>query len=164
MISVTKWTTPRNVKGVRVFLGLTRYYRKFIRDYGKVAMPLTELTKKYEFQWGPITQKAFDILKEKLITTPVLALPNFNKEFLIECDTSGGEVGVIIMQGKQPIAYFSKALRVKNMAKSSYEKELTVVVLAIQHWRPYLLGRHFVVSTNQKSLKKFLQQKIIIVE
>jgi hypothetical protein len=149
--SVTKWPTPKNVKGVRGFLGLTGYYRKFIKDYGKVARPLTELTKKDAFGWNEAAQKAFEKLKESLTTAPVLALPDFNQEFSIECDASGVGIGAILIQNKRPVAYFSKALGVRNMTKSAYEKELMAVVLAIQHWRPYLIGRRFVVSTDQKS-------------
>ncbi|CAJ2665907.1 unnamed protein product [Trifolium pratense] len=68
------------------------------------------------------------------------------------------------MQDKRPIAYFSKALGVRNLSKSAYEKELMAVVLAIQHWRPYLLGRKFIVSTDQRSLKQLMQQKIVTAE
>lgn len=149
--SVMKWPVPKNVKGVRGFLGLTEYYRKFIKDYGKIAQPLTELTKKDAFLWNDQTHRAFDRLKVCLTTTPVLALPDFSKEFTIECDASGIGIGAILMQDKRPVAYFSKALGVRNLAKSAYEKELMAVVLAVQHWRPYLLGRRFIVSTDQKS-------------
>lgn len=162
--SVMQWPQPKNVKGVRGFLGLTGYYRKFIKDYGKIARPLTELTKKDSFKWGVEAQQAFDGLKERLTSAPVLALPDFSKSFLIECDASEGGIGAILMQDKKPIAYYSKALGVKNLAKSAYEKELMAVVLAIQHWRPYLLGRKFVVSTDQKSLKQLLQQRIVTAE
>ncbi|GAU48361.1 hypothetical protein TSUD_282420 [Trifolium subterraneum] len=162
--SVMKWPIPKNVKGVRGFLGLTGYYRKFIKNYWKIARPLTELTKKDAFTWNEDTQKAFEKLKESLTTTPVLALPDFNKEFTIECDASGIGIGAILMQGNRPIAYFSKELGIRNVTKSAYEKELMAVVLAIQHWRPYLLGRHFTVSTDQKSLKQLLQQRIVTAE
>jgi hypothetical protein len=162
--SVQKWPTPKNVKGVRGFLGLTGYYRKFIQNYGKIAKPLTELTKKDSFKWSTEAQEAFEMLKTRLTTAPVLALPDFTKEFTIECDASGQGLGAILMQDKRPIAYYSKALGVRNLTKSAYEKELMVVVLAIQHWRPYLIGRRFVVSIDQKSLRQLLQQRIVTAE
>ncbi|KAI5404776.1 hypothetical protein KIW84_051801 [Lathyrus oleraceus] len=80
----------------------------------------------------------------------------------IICHSTG--IGAILMQDKKLVAYFSKALGIINLSKSAYEKELMVVVLAIQHWRPYLLGRKFVVSTDQRSLKQLMQQKIVTAE
>lgn len=127
------------------FNWVLRNYRKFIRDYGKLAKPLTELTKKDGFKWGLKEQQAFDILKHKVTTASVLALPDFNQEFFIESDASGNGLGAILLQKGRPIAYFSKALGDRNLAKSAYEKELMAVALAIQHWRPYLLGRKFSV-------------------
>ncbi|GAU51237.1 hypothetical protein TSUD_52210 [Trifolium subterraneum] len=134
VMSLTSWPVPKNVKGVRGFLGLTGYYRKFIKDHGKIARPLTELTKKDAFTWNETTQRAFDILKEKLTTAPVLALLDFNKAFVIECDASGVGIGAILMQEGKPVAYFSKALGVRILTKSAYEKELMAVVLAPKTW------------------------------
>lgn len=146
--SIMEWPIPKNVKGVRGFLGITGYYRKFIKDYGKIARPLTELTRKDGFGWNVKAQKAFEELKRQITSAPVLSLPNFEKEF--ECDASGVGIGAILMQDRRPIAYFSKALGSRNLSKSAYEKELMAVALAIQHWRPYLLGRKFTVFQIKK--------------
>jgi len=159
--SVTSWPVPTNIRGVRGFLGLTGYYRKFVKGYRKIAQPLTELTKKDNFRWTEEAHRAFDTLKICLTHTPVLALPRFDEEFRLECDASGSGIRAILVQNNRPVAYFSKSLSGKNLMKSTYEKELMAVVLAVQHWRPYLLGRHFVVQTGHKSLKQLLQQKVI---
>ncbi|KAL4586656.1 hypothetical protein LXL04_011298 [Taraxacum kok-saghyz] len=158
--AIQSWPTPRNAKGVRGFLGLTGYYRKFIRGNGKIARPLTALTKKDAFLWTDESQLAFDQLKHTMTTTPLLVLPDFSQPFEIECDASGHGIGAVLMQSRKPIAYFSKGLSDKTLAKSAYEKEMMALVLAIQHWRPYLLGRTFTVYTDQKSLRHLLDQRI----
>lgn len=151
---------PRTVRGVCGFLRLIGYYKKFICGYGKIAKPLKELTNKEDFQWGHAALQAFQELKKRLNTTLVLTLPNFVEEFKLECDASGARIGAILKQGKKPIAYFSKALGERNLMKSTYEKELMAMVLAIQHWQPYLLDKKFKVHTDHKSLKQLLQQRI----
>lgn len=103
-------------------------------------------------------------MKQKVTTAPVLALPDFSQEFFIESDASGNGLGAILLQKGRPIAYFSKALGERNLAKSAYEKELMAVALAIQHWQPYLLGRKFTVCTGQKSLKQLLLQRVTTMD
>ncbi|KAD5961580.1 hypothetical protein E3N88_13053 [Mikania micrantha] len=158
--AVLDWPIPTSIKGLRGFLGLTGYYRKFIQSYGSIARPLTDLTKKNAFLWSDQAQTAFEQLKQALVSVPVLTLPNFDQPFTIECDASGRGVGAVLMQHKKPIAFFSKGLSDRNLAKSAYDREMMALVLAVQHWRQYLLGTHFVVCTDQKSLKFLLQQRI----
>ncbi|KAL1544617.1 hypothetical protein AAHA92_21443 [Salvia divinorum] len=163
--AVLRWPTPTSLKGVRGFLGLTGYYRRFIRDYGKIAAPLTALLKKPTedsrkkyWAWPIDAEQAFSDLKAALTSAPLLRMPDFTKEFVIECDASGRGLGAVLMQERQPVAYFSKTLSSRWLAKSAYEKELMALVLAIHHWRPYLLGRRFVVHTDQRSLRHLLAQ------
>ncbi|MCI09507.1 RNA-directed DNA polymerase (Reverse transcriptase), partial [Trifolium medium] len=101
---ILDWPTPKNVKGVRGFLGLTGYYRKFIKDYGKIAKPLTELTKKDNFSWGIEAEQAFAEMKKIMVSSPLLILPNFDIPFEIECDAAGRGICVVLMQQRQPIA------------------------------------------------------------
>jgi len=105
------------------------------------------------FMWNESALRAFEELKKKITTAPLLRLPNFEKEFELECDAFGTGIGAILMQNCQPVAYYSKVLGSRNLSKSAYEKELMALVLAIQHRRPYLLGRAFKVFSDQKSLK-----------
>ncbi|PNX88864.1 hypothetical protein L195_g044978, partial [Trifolium pratense] len=126
---ILEWPVPKTVKGVRGFLGLTGYYRKFIKDYGKVAKPLTELTKKDNFIWGTEATSAFQLMKKIMTSPPVLVLPNFDIPFEVECDAAGRGIGAVLMQQRRPIAFFSKALSDGNLAKSVYEKELMALVL-----------------------------------
>lgn len=154
------WPVPVNAKEVRGFLGLTGYYHQFIKDYGKLAQPLTMLTKKEGFFWGQNQVKAFECLKQCLSSFPILTLPDFTKEFFIDCEASGQGFGAVLMQDCQPIAYFSKALSAGTLSKSVYEKEIMALALSIQHWQHYLLGRSFKVYTDHRSSKHLLQQRL----
>jgi hypothetical protein len=156
------WPRPSNIKALQGFLGLTGYYWKFIQNYGTIAQPLTQLLKKDAFGWNEEASDSFDRLKEAMTKAPVLALPDFSKPFVIECDASSHGIGAILMQDRCPITYFSQALHGRNINLSTYEKEMLALVTAIQRWRPYLLGQRFVVRTDHRSLKYLWDQTITI--
>lgn len=137
--AVKQWPVPKNIKELRGFLGLSGYYRKFIRHYGMPSKPLIELLKKgTSFAWTPSTQEAFDLLKLALVQAPVLAIPNFEKQFVLETDSSDVGFGVVLMQEGHPIAYLSKTVCLKNQGLSTYEKECMAIIMAVDKWRPYL--------------------------
>jgi hypothetical protein len=126
-----QWPIPHNIKSLHGFLGLTGYYRKFIKRYGIIAAPLTALLKKNSFHLTDQATAAFLQLKQALTSLPVLCLPDFTKTFTIECDACGTGLGAILMQEGRPIAFFSQATKGQALFLSTYEKELLSLVTAI---------------------------------
>lgn len=164
LAAMENWPPPKNVKELRGFLGLTRYYCRFVAHYGTMAFPLTQLLNKDGFEWTPTTAQAFLKLKQAMLAVPVLGLPFFSIPFVIESDASGVGVGAVLMQNQRPLAFFSQALPPLHRHKTVYERELMAIVFAVQKWRPYLLGHKFIVCTDQKSLKFLLEQRVIAGE
>jgi hypothetical protein len=141
---------------VRGFLGLAGYYRKFIHNYGSIAAPLTALLKKEGFSWGEAAAAAFATLKTAVTTAPVLAMPDFTKPFVVECDASSHGFEAVLIQDRHPIAFFSRPVADRHRALAAYEQELIGLVQAVRHWRPYLWGHRFIVKTDHYSLKYLL--------
>lgn len=143
--SMVDWPKPTSLKALPGFLGLTRYYRKFVQDYGKIAWPLTNMLKKDSFLWNPEAVMAFEELKVAMTQSPVLTLPEFTKPFVVECDASNTGIGGVLMQEQRSVAFFSQALDGRKLALSAYNKEMLALVLAVRKWRPYLMGQKFII-------------------
>lgn len=139
--AVTSWPIPKSPRGLRGFLGLAGYYRKFIKDFGVIAAPLTKLLKKEGFKWSTDADSAFQTLKQALSSAPVLQLPDFECSFIVDCDASGSGFGAVLHQDQGPIAFFSRPFAARHIKLAAYERELIGLVQAVRHWRPYLWGR-----------------------
>ncbi|KAA0043865.1 ty3-gypsy retrotransposon protein [Cucumis melo var. makuwa] len=143
--AIEEWPVPTNVREIRGFLGLIGYYWWFVKDYGTMAAPLTQLLKARAYKWNEKAEAAFEKLKMAMMTLPVLAMPDL--PFEIEYDASGFGVGAVLTQGRRPITYFSKTLSMRDRARPIYERELIAVVFAPQYqkWITKLLGYSFEV-------------------
>nr|KYP37665.1 Transposon Ty3-I Gag-Pol polyprotein [Cajanus cajan] len=150
----------KTVKQLRGFLGLTGYYRRFIKGYASIAAPLTNLLKKANFHWDSQATLAFDNLKKALTEAPVLALLDFSKPFILETDASGIGIGAVLSQSQHPLAFFSKKLSPQMQKQSAYTREFHAITTAIAKFRHYLIGHKFVIRTDQKSLKCLMEQPI----
>jgi hypothetical protein len=158
---IINWTVPHNVKQLRRFLGLTGYYRRFVKQYSVICQPLHQVLKKNAFEWGPEQQSAFDRLKAVMTSPPVLSLPDFSSPFTLETDACASGLGVVLMQKGKPLVFFSKSLRPKNSVQSIYEKEGMAILEALKKWRHYFLGNKLIIKTDQSSLKYLASQKLL---
>lgn len=151
--AVKSFKTPRNPKEVKSFLGLSGYYRKFIKDYAKTAKPLTELTRKdVDFAWTTDCENSFQTLKQKLCEGPILTYPDFSQPFTLTTDASNEGLGAILSQNKHPCCYISRTLNKAEQNYTTTEKELLAIVWAVRRLRQYLLGRKFTIETDHNAL------------
>ena len=155
---VNEWPTPQNVSEVRQFVGLASYYRRFVEDFATIARPLHELTKKYaRFSWTPECQEAFEELKARLTSAPVLAYPLDSGELFLDTDASDWGIGGILSQvqggEERVLAYGSRRMSPTEQNYCTTRRELLAVVEFTAHFRQYLLGRSFTVRTDHSSLR-----------
>ena len=142
--AVKEWPTPKKKKDVQSFLGFTNFYRRFIKDYGKIAKPLTELTGKQEWKWTDSQGKAFAELKKRLMEELVLLIPDNQKPFRVEADASLIGMGAVLWQPEgevwKPAAYMLKAFTPTERNYTTEDREMLAVMKALRHWKQYLQG------------------------
>ncbi|KAL0537627.1 hypothetical protein IC582_026610 [Cucumis melo] len=154
--AVTSWTRPFTVSEVRSFLGLAGYYRRFVENFSRIATPLTQLTKKgAPFVWSKACENSFQNLKQKLVTAPVLTVPDGSGSFVIYSDASKKGLGCVLMQQGKVVAYASRQLKSHEQNYPTHDLELAAVVFALKIWRHYLYGEKIQIITDHKSLKYF---------
>jgi hypothetical protein len=156
---------PETKKELRSFLGLSGFYRQYIKDYSEVALPLTDMTKKKlpeKLKWSHEAEQSFKTLKEKVCQKPVLSMPDFDKPFVLRTDASNRAVGAVLMQEKEgilhPIAYQSRKLNEAESRYSTVEKECLASVWAIAKFERFLYGTKFVLETDHQPLKGLQKQ------
>ena len=156
---------PKSVKDVQKFLGLANYYRWFVKDFAKIARPLHEMTRKEnKWSWGERQQMAFEELKKRFMTEPVLVTPDLDKEMRVKVDASDFVTeGVLSMKCEdekwRPVAYISNSL---NEAKRNYKihnKEMLAIIQCLEAWRHFLEGakNRFEIWTDHKNLEYFIK-------
>ncbi|GJT40701.1 putative reverse transcriptase domain-containing protein [Tanacetum coccineum] len=139
--AIKDWASPKTPTEIRQFLGLAGYYRRFIEGFSKIARPMTKLTQKsVKFEWGEKAEAAFQLLKQKLCSAPILALPEGSENFVVYCDASHKGLGAVLMQREKVIAYASRQLKVHEKNYTTHDLELGAVVFALKMWRHYLYG------------------------
>ncbi|GKB77834.1 reverse transcriptase domain-containing protein [Tanacetum coccineum] len=161
---ISKLPPPTNIKGIRSFLGHAGFYRRFIKDFSKIARPLTKLLEKdTPFEFDDECQKAFELLKEKLTCAPVIVSPNWNLPFELMCDASDFAVGAVLGQkdGKNfhPIYFASKTLNPAQQKYTVTEKELMAVVFAFDKFRSYLILSKTIVHTDHSALRHLFKKQ-----
>ncbi|GJW23946.1 putative reverse transcriptase domain-containing protein [Tanacetum coccineum] len=158
--SIKDWASPKSPTEIHQFLGLAGYYQRFNKGFSKIAKPMTKLTqKKVKFVWGDKQEAAFQLLKQKLCSAPILALPEGSEDFIAYCDASKKGLGAMLMQREKVIAYASRQLKIHEKNYITHDLELGAVVFALKIWRHYLYGTKCTVFTDHKILQHILDQK-----
>ena len=164
--AILGWPAPKTVCGVRSFLGLANFYRRFIKDYAQVARPLNDLTKKDQaFKWKDPQQLAFDMLKQRFTTVPILVFPDIDKQFCLETDASDFATSAVLSILKDdkwhPVTYSSHSMSPEERNYPIADKEMLIVIRSLEEWRHYLEGANlqFEVWNDHANLQWFMKQQ-----
>jgi hypothetical protein len=156
--AIQDWLTQKSISEVS-FHGLASFYRSFVKDFSTITAPLTEIVKKsVGFKWNDEQDEAFNLLKDKFCSAPILALPDFTRAFEVECDASGIGIGAVLMQDRRPIAYFSEKLNGAALNYPIYDKELYAFVRTLDTWQHFLWPNECVLHSDHESLKHLKRQ------
>ena len=165
--AVREWPHPTNVKEVRAFLGFVNFYRKYVKNFGGIGIPLTDLTKKDQpFVWDQKAKDAFEDIRGRILKEPIHAMPNPTRPFEVETDASdwalGGQLGQRDDEGRlHPVAFYSKKLHGPELNYPIHDKELMAIIEAFKEWKHYLSGTEATVKvyTDHKNLTSFTTTK-----
>ena len=158
--AVMSWERPKSDFEKRSFLGLLGYYRRFIEDFSRLAAPMTRMTRKeVKFKWNDLCQKAFQELKRRLTSAPILIVPERGQRYTMYCDASKAGLGCILMQSGRAVAYGSRQLKNHEQNYPTHDMELAVIVFSLKIWCHYLYGKQFEVYSGHKSLRYIFQQR-----
>jgi hypothetical protein len=158
--TVKDWRAPTNQTEVRAFLGLAGYYRKFVEGFSSIAKLMTLLLKKEKkFEWDSKCEESFQHLKKKLISAPILIMPDITQPFDVFCDASKLGLGCVLMQEGKVISYLSRQLKQHEQNYPTHDLELAAIVLALKTWRHYLMGNRCQIFSDHKSLKYIFTQR-----
>nr|GEW93860.1 putative reverse transcriptase domain-containing protein [Tanacetum cinerariifolium] len=145
---------------LKAILELLKKEELFVEGFLKIAKPMTKLTqKKVKFEWGDKQEAAFQLLKQKLCSAPILALPEGSEDFIVYYDASNKGLGAVLRQREKGISYASRQLKIHEKNYTTHDLELGAVVFALKIWRHYLYGTKCTVFTDHKSLQHILDQK-----
>ena len=155
---------PTTVKGIRSFLGHASFYRRFTRDFSKIARPLCRLLEKdAKFKFDESCQRSFEEIRSRLVEAPIMEKPDWNKEFEIICDASDYAMGAVLGQRTdkmfKAIYYASKTFNKAQENYSTTEKEMLAIVFACEKFRPYILGSHVIIHTDHAAIKYLMAKK-----
>ncbi|KAD5507948.1 hypothetical protein E3N88_15651 [Mikania micrantha] len=159
--AVKQWEARTIPTEIRQFLGLAGYYRRFIKNFSKIAQPLTALTQKdRKYDWGKEQEDAFQLLKHKLCNVPILSLLEGTDNFVVFCDAWHQGLGCVLIQKDKVIAYASRKLQVHEKNYTTHDLELAVVIFALKLWK-HLYGTKCLIYTDHKSLRHILDRKML---
>jgi len=158
--NMVDWPRPTNITEVRSFLGMAGYYRRFVKDFSRIATPLTRLLRKdHKFVWTDDCEASFQELKQRLVTAPILIIVEGNKGYVVYSDASRQGLGHVLTQHGRVVAYASRNLKPHELNYPMHDLELVAVAFVLKIWRHYLYGARCEIYTYHKSLKYIFTQK-----